>query len=117
MNSACVVFGAMCVFALFYTGSALRLNLFEYPCPIGCAQRTCTQLGCTACVRGYSVLYRNGMSICVTTCPEGDYKHPLGFCTRCNIPNCQACTDENTCTACDRGYELDRGECTRRFRG
>ena len=40
-------------------------------------------------------------------CEDGTYKSTtLNTCEKCEIPHCSICTDAETCTVCDKGFEL-----------
>ena len=67
---------------------------------------------CASCPPGRFLL--PDQSTCVTACPPGHVASPsTGRCAACPR-HCLACTDPDTCTACDEATLLSRGACLAR---
>jgi hypothetical protein len=65
---------------------------------------------CIECADGY-FLY-NKECISTLNCPTGTFYDSLNnTCVKCNINYCAECSLLNQCKRCNRGYNLENGEC------
>jgi len=92
-------------------------------CTTGCTGCSAAAATCTACSTGYAL--NDGENTCdeceancdtcdsgtvCTDCASGYYLDSED-CTACAIDNATACSDEETATSCDTGYQAISGAC------
>lgn len=64
-----------------------------------------TNKKCLTCSEGYTLIGTTCDKNLI--CEDGTYKNTaLGVCESCQIPHCNICSDAETCTSCNRGFEL-----------
>lgn len=73
-------------------------------CPENCAA---CEGECTTCMDSF---FMTSDKACVQHCGKGMFADDDANCQSCST-GCMKCTDENTCSKCDRGYQVKADAC------
>lgn len=86
-------------------------------CPLGCASCS-TYNGCVTCYGTHFLLLRwygiRQTGQCVRKCPTGFYGRRVrghGKCFACELENCEACSNQTTCSSCIAPLFAANGRC------
>jgi len=84
-------------------------------CGVGCLD-CANDTYCNECDSGFYLSVSNDLSEaqCVEECPDGSSPaQDSNECVTCNLNYCKTCFVNSTCSACDSGYALQNGICTK----